>query len=78
MKTFIDSNPYKEFTPFFESSLLNGFLWNSGVLALYFTDGKTYIYIGVPRGVVEELNSAESKGQYFVRNIKGKYEYLHV
>ena len=34
-----------------------------------------YDYRGVPAAVYEELKKAESKGSYFVKNIKDKYEF---
>lgn len=34
----------------------------------------TYYYKGVPQAVYEGFLAAESKGAYFVENIKGQYE----
>ena len=45
------------------------------VLYITFKSGITYTYEDVPYYVYEELLSAESKGQYFHKNIRGVYEY---
>ena len=46
------------------------------VLTVVFADtGDTYEYKGVPESVYNELMAAESKGVYFAKNIKGKYEF---
>ena len=37
--------------------------------------GETYEYKGVPKDVYDALMAAESKGQYFAQNIKGKFEF---
>jgi hypothetical protein len=34
----------------------------------------TYLYEGVPASVFEEFRSSDSKGRYFVENIKGQYK----
>lgn len=38
--------------------------------------GETYEYAKVPEEVYKEFMAAESKGQFFVKNIKGKYEFV--
>jgi len=43
-------------------------------LAVTFTSGKTYRYADVPDEVVARFMEAESKGSFFARNIKGKFQ----
>lgn len=38
--------------------------------------GGIYTYCAVPYEVFEEFKKAESHGQYFHKNIKGKFEFL--
>ena len=45
----------------------------SKVLTVSFSDGDKYAYAEVPQATVDELNKAESKGEYFNKNIRGKY-----
>lgn len=42
-------------------------------LDVVFNTGVTYGYEGVPKSLYEELEKAESKGSYFSRNIKPKF-----
>lgn len=44
------------------------------VLTVSFSDGKTYEYADVPAETYEALQSAESRGEYFNKNIRGKYK----
>jgi hypothetical protein len=43
-------------------------------MRIVFAQGNTHDYCDVPRDVFESLLSAESKGAYFNRAIKDKYE----
>ena len=46
------------------------------VLTVKFVNGdEIYEYKNVPKSVYDELMAAESKGSYFAKNIKGKYEF---
>jgi hypothetical protein len=43
----------------------------TSVLAIQFkSSGSVYHYFDVPQSVFDGLNAAESKGSYFIRNIK--------
>ena len=44
-------------------------------LTVRFKRGQTYEYVNVPKKVFENLNIARSKGEYFNRAIKDKYDY---
>ncbi len=46
----------------------------SHTLEIQFQDGKIYQYLNVPREIYDELNAAESKGQYFNANIRNNYQ----
>jgi len=60
-----------------ESSVIDevGYDEATQALTLKFDSGETYEYKAVPKAVYDELMAAESKGQYFQKNIKGKYEF---
>ena len=65
----------------FESSLIESMTYNATteILTIAFrTNGSVYMYKDVPKSVVEEFLSAESKGRYFNKNIKGNYDYMQV
>ena len=44
-------------------------------LYLQFKSGIAYSYTGVPFSIYKELVSAPSAGQFFHRNIRGKFDY---
>ena len=52
-----------------------GYSARAGVLEIEFHSGAIYRYRDVPAAVHAELMSAESKGQYFVRKIRGHFEF---
>jgi len=43
------------------------------ILEVEFQNGGVYQYAGVPSGEYDALMSADSKGSYLSRNIKGRY-----
>ena len=46
------------------------------VLTVKFVNGdEVYEYKNVPKSVYDELMAAESKGSFFAKNIKGKYDF---
>jgi hypothetical protein len=59
-----------------ESSAMRAVGYDSGTrrMRIIFAQGNTHDYCEVPREVFENLVSAESKGIYFNRVIKDKYE----
>lgn len=44
-------------------------------LTITFQDGNPYVYFNVPVSVYRGLTQASSAGQYFHRQIKGRYSY---
>ena len=61
-----------------ESTLIKEISYDAAtqVLTVVFVNSEdVYEYKGVPASVYEELKNAESKGSYFVKNIKEKYEF---
>ena len=48
----------------------HGSLWQ---LELEFRNGSVYLYSAVPEHTYQELLQASSKGQYFNRNIRGRF-----
>lgn len=60
-----------------ESSLIAkaGYDAETQMMAVELVDNaNTYYYKGVPQSVYDGFLAAESKGAYFVENIKGQYE----
>lgn len=47
-------------------------------LEVEFVEGGIYQYFGVPKEIYEELLNAESKGQYYVENIRNDFPYKRV
>jgi hypothetical protein len=60
-----------------QSSNLAGIGYNRSarVLEIEFQSGAIYRYREVPAEIYEGLLSAESKGQYFIRHVRGRYEF---
>ena len=48
------------------------------MLRLTFRAGGTYEYDGVPQMVWNDLLGAQSKGRYFIAEIRGRYPYHRV
>jgi len=55
-----------------------GYSARTKVLEIEFHSGAIYQYRNVPAEVHAELMSAESKGQYFVREIRGRFAFRRV
>lgn len=52
------------------SSMLEGYNYQDGNFYAKFKNGNVYKYEGVSQQIVENLDAAESKGRYFINNIK--------
>jgi hypothetical protein len=63
-----------------ESSMIHavGYDPEKHVLEVVFNTGRTYQYADVPPEVYEGLLKAESKGRYFLANIRDVYPYWPV
>ncbi len=63
-----------------ESSMIHaiGYDKEKRMLEIVFNSGRTYQYGDVPPEVYEGLLKAESKGQYFLANIRELYPYWQV
>jgi hypothetical protein len=48
------------------------------ILEVEFLKGGVYQYFGVPQAAWEEFMGAESKGKYFIAQIRGSYRYSRV
>ena len=73
-----DYNPVEEvfgnWTPVVSSNVA-AYRYNPGthVLQVRFTSGRVYGYKGVPQNIVDEFDTAESKGKYLNASIKHSY-----
>ena len=47
-------------------------------LEIQFRSGERYLYLGVPPACFQQLLQADSKGQYFNRNIRNHFSYHHL
>lgn len=52
-----------------------GYNQDARVLEIEFKSGAVYRYFAVPPAIVEELMRATSKGRFFAREIRSKYEF---
>jgi hypothetical protein len=59
------------------SSVIQRFIYRpeTAELDIIFTTGRRYIYSDVPKEVADEFRAAFSKGVYFNRYIRDRYEY---
>lgn len=63
-----------------ESSNLNsvGYDDETNILEIEFKDNSIYQYSNVPEYIYNELLTADSKGSYLHKNIKGKFNYQRI
>ena len=63
-----------------ESSNIGRYRYNesTGILTVQFKRGATYNYYDVPQAVVSRFKSADSKGSFHAREIKGHFRYARV
>jgi hypothetical protein len=52
-----------------------GYDTESQILTVEFRKSGTYEFFDVPESAYQELMSSGSHGEYFARNIRGKYRY---
>lgn len=57
------------------SSTLKSAGYADGILEVEFQNGAVYRYFGVPVEVAGAFMASESKGQHFVKYIRGRYEF---
>lgn len=59
-----------------DSSLITGALYwpEHRALELSLATGRRYLYLGIPADVAEEFAAASSKGAYFNRAIRGRFD----
>jgi hypothetical protein len=59
------------------SSLIQRAVYDASqqTLAVTFTSGRTYLYLGVPAEVYSEFAAAESRGRYFNWRIRDRYAF---
>jgi hypothetical protein len=60
-----------------DSTALEGFGYDAARrnLEVRFKHGKTYVYLNVPPATFEQMQAAESKGQFVTENVKGVFEF---
>jgi hypothetical protein len=63
-----------------ESSMIHVVVCDKGkrILQIVFNTGRTYQYGNVPPEVYDEFLKAESKGRYFLANIRDVYAYWQI
>ena len=59
------------------SSVIRSFAYDPSAhrLAVTFTSGKRYAYLGVPEGVADHFGAASSQGEYFNAAIRDLYPF---
>lgn len=62
------------------SSVIRHFKYDQDLwkLTIPFTSGATYEYRGVPAAIVERFRAAFSKGMFFTRYIRNRYNYTKI
>jgi hypothetical protein len=62
---------------YFESKLLTASVYDAGMHILYlrFRSGEVYRYFEFPEQQYRELLDAESRGRYFLTNIRKRFRY---
>ena len=62
------------------SSVVSSFTYNAKVctLTIIFVSGMVYNYKKVPQEIYDAMKTSTSKGIYFNRHIKGKYDFEKV
>lgn len=60
-----------------DSSVIKHFKYDTVLseLTVRFSSGKEYLYMGVPENLVNELDMAPSRGQFFNTNISHTFKY---
>lgn len=58
---------------YFESEAIEAIGYAGSTLRVVFRSGRIYDHPGVPRSLFEALLEAESKGAYYVANIRGRF-----
>jgi hypothetical protein len=55
-----------------------GYDEDSKTLVVLFNNGRLYSYDEVPKKVYDDFLVAQSKGKYFIANVRGKYDYRKI
>ncbi len=61
-----------------KSSNIKTIGWESGTLEIEFHSGGIYQYSDVPAAIYTTMLDAPSKGKYFHKNIKDRYEFRRI
>lgn len=70
---------WQDFPPFTSSNIATiRYDDEQMVLEVVFNNGGTYQYFDVPSQVIDEFRTAESKGSFLAKSIKGHYRYSKV
>jgi len=72
-----DTTPIETITEDFTSALVSKATYTPTLqtLVVTFNNGQDYVYHGVTEETFSEWQSADSKGKFFLQNIKGTYEF---
>ena len=61
-----------------ESSVISSVAYDNNTLIIKFVSGGIYAYSGVPFNIYDNFLKAESKGKYFLSDIKDRYNYIRL
>ena len=61
-----------------ESSAIRSIGFKNGVLEIEFNSGSIYQYFDIPDAIYSDFMSAESKGRFFHKYIRGRYEVIRI
>jgi hypothetical protein len=60
------------------SSNVNRFKFEEGILIVQFNSGAVYEYYGVDEGTVEDFKRAGSKGKFVWNRLRDQYDYRRI
>ena len=75
MTTTNNTNTLKHDSTLLKESVYN---FDNKTLAVTFQNGAKYLYKDIDSDTYQEFSTIESKGSYFGKNIRGKFEYQKV
>lgn len=61
-----------------KSGMVDTVFWNNNTLIVRFNTNQVYAYEGVPQHVYTNMIAAQSKGRFFLQEIKNRYAFTRL
>jgi DnaJ-class molecular chaperone len=68
----------EKYTEVITASRIDGFQYKGQTLTIYFVDGSSYEYFGIPKNVYNKLNSSDTPDRFARRHIYHEFVYRRV